>query len=348
MSDIIVSNNEEITEKAYLMCKNYIGGKWKNIDISNFIIRKIKDKPKVLLYYCSLREEKDSPNNAEPIEILFRIFRSRDNTEYYKVEAEATVFALLSERNIGPKLYGIFIKGRLEEYLHGNGLTRDELKDPNISAAIAKQLAKFHSLQPPIKKGITIYKNMKRRLSEKLNERSPEASKFISSYNLIDELQWLKNTLKSMKLPSVFSHNNFKTTNIRIRNDERFPVEDRIIFLEFSHSTYNYRAYDIAEYFFQWTIDFSKNFQIKQENYPSLEQQKLFIRSYLASSCSKVDNSFNTEDHLLKEVNALRMAPHLIYCSRIVENFSKGNSIYWDFARTRMKLYFYEKETSLH
>lgn len=47
--------------------------------------------------------------------VLLRVYFNPE-TESHLV-AESVIFTLLSERHLGPKLYGIFSGGRLEEYI---------------------------------------------------------------------------------------------------------------------------------------------------------------------------------------------------------------------------------------
>ncbi|XP_023214832.1 choline/ethanolamine kinase-like isoform X1 [Centruroides sculpturatus] len=352
MSDIKLFSEEEIREKAHLMARNYIGGSWKNANTSNLIIREIKISPTSLIYYCSLNDDENPSDDKGPTEIVFRIFRMEHEVDYDKIATKAIIFTLLSERKIGPKLLGIFAEYRLEEYIQGDGLTYEELSNPNTSIAVAKHLAKLHSLQLPIEKRITIFKETKRYLSEKSQEESSKISELISSFNLMDELEWLTNKLESMKLSVVFSHNNLNASNIRIENNNKFCMEDRIVFLGFSRCSYNYRAYDIAEYFFQWCIDCPKNpfhVEINYKRYPNLEQQLLFIRTYLTWSCWPINernNPSNMEDHLLNELKVLRLASHLISISR-TEDYSKKYFNYLDFIKARIERYFYEKKKFL-
>lgn len=49
------------------------------------------------------------------LKVLLRVYFNPE-TESHLV-AESVIFTLLSERHLGPKLYGIFSGGRLEEYI---------------------------------------------------------------------------------------------------------------------------------------------------------------------------------------------------------------------------------------
>ncbi|PRD33014.1 UNVERIFIED_CONTAM: Choline/ethanolamine kinase [Trichonephila clavipes] len=102
------------------------------------------------LYYCSLPET-HTPLVGEPHQVLMRMYGQIHEGIEAKV-TESVIFMMLSERNLGPKLYGIFPGGRLEEYIPARAMTCDELKAPEMSATIARKLAKVHTLNVPINK----------------------------------------------------------------------------------------------------------------------------------------------------------------------------------------------------
>lgn len=67
-----------------------------------------------MLFLCKLPEG-FRPIANEPDKTLLRVYFNPE-TESHLV-AESVIFTLLSERQLGPQLYGIFNGGRLEEYI---------------------------------------------------------------------------------------------------------------------------------------------------------------------------------------------------------------------------------------
>lgn len=65
------------------------------------------------------RPRKDSnPNVLEPKEVLLRIYgQTHGEQAVESILTDSVVFALLSERKLGPKLHGIFPGGRIEQYI---------------------------------------------------------------------------------------------------------------------------------------------------------------------------------------------------------------------------------------
>ncbi|GBO15163.1 hypothetical protein AVEN_145738-2, partial [Araneus ventricosus] len=63
---------------------------------------------------------------------------------------EVAIFLLLAGRKLGPKLYGVFPNGRLEEFIPSRTLLSKDYKV--MYPAIAREMAKFHSLDVPVRK----------------------------------------------------------------------------------------------------------------------------------------------------------------------------------------------------
>lgn len=53
------------------------------------------------------------PIDEEPTRVVFRIYCKADTG----IIAETVIFSILAQKNLGPKLYGIFDEGRIEEYI---------------------------------------------------------------------------------------------------------------------------------------------------------------------------------------------------------------------------------------
>jgi choline/ethanolamine kinase len=71
------------------------------------------------------RTRKESYHNImEPTKVLLRIYgQSHGENALENMLTESVVFALLSERQLGPKLHGIFPGGRIEQYIPVNILS---------------------------------------------------------------------------------------------------------------------------------------------------------------------------------------------------------------------------------
>lgn len=74
-----------------------------------------------------------------PHQVLLRIYG--EGTEvFFNRENEHKIFKTFAERGLGPRLYGIFDGGRVEEFLDLHSLDSKDL--PRLSTKIAQQLVR--------------------------------------------------------------------------------------------------------------------------------------------------------------------------------------------------------------
>ncbi|EYC20009.1 hypothetical protein Y032_0023g824 [Ancylostoma ceylanicum] len=138
---------KELKQRTHMLCARFLGGAWKTVPLDQLRISRIKGGMSNMLFLCRLSEA-HRPIRNEPDKVLLRVYFNPE-TESHLV-AESVIFTLLSERHLGPKLYGIFSGGRLEEYIPSRPLTCREIALPAMSSKIAKRLSKVHQLEVPI------------------------------------------------------------------------------------------------------------------------------------------------------------------------------------------------------
>ena len=97
--------------------------------------------------------------DREPKQVLLRIFGNTLSTPVDSetpesfmtgIVTENVIFAILSERKLGPKLLGVFAGGRLEEYIPAKSLSTSQLRKKAISQTLARKMARIHKVQVPI------------------------------------------------------------------------------------------------------------------------------------------------------------------------------------------------------
>lgn len=83
-----------------------------------------------------------------PNKVLIRIYgQTHGDRDMEHLLTESVIFTLLSERGLGPKLYGLFPGGRIEQYIDARPLLTRELSDPDLSVLIAKKMAAIHGME---------------------------------------------------------------------------------------------------------------------------------------------------------------------------------------------------------
>ncbi|XP_071362924.1 choline kinase alpha isoform X1 [Trachinotus anak] len=345
--------------KAYLWCREFLHGAWKSLAEDDFHVTIIRGGLSNKLFLCSLPDSLDTVGD-EPRSVLLRLYGAILQGAEAMV-LESVMFAILAERELGPKLYGIFPQGRLEQYVPSRKLDTCELSDPSISAEVAEKMAKFHLMRMPFNKEPKwLFGTMDKYLNQvmRLNfTRESHLRRFnrMLSYNLPQEMDILKSLLESTHSPVVFCHNDCQEGNILLLKDRQTSDKQKLMLIDFEYSSYNYRGFDIGNHFCEWMYDYNCDefpfFRVSAQNYPSKAQQLHFIESYLRESDRGFDNLSEEDQMKLKqelyiEVNRFSLASHFFWglWSIIQARLSTIKFGYLEYAQARFDAYFQQKK----
>uniref|UniRef100_A0AAR2KIS3 Ethanolamine kinase n=1 Tax=Pygocentrus nattereri TaxID=42514 RepID=A0AAR2KIS3_PYGNA len=270
---------------------------------------------------------------------------------------ESVMFAILAERQLGPKLYGIFPQGRLEQFVPSRKLATEELRIPSICAEIAEKIAKFHRMRMPFNKEPKwLFGTMEKYMSQVQSltfTRETHLRKFtqLMTYGLPQEMESLRCLLESTRSPVVFCHNDLQEGNILLLSGRENMDKQKLMLIDFEYSSYNYRGFDIGNFFCEWMYDYncdtSPFFKTNTSNYPTKAQQMHFFKSYLSeydlelAKLSEEDQLKLRED-MLVEVNRFALASHFFWglWSMIQARISTIEFGYLDYAMARFDAYF--------
>lgn len=238
------------------------------------------------------------------------------------MSVQVEIFNLLSLKDLGPKLFGKFEDGRLEEFLPANSLTCDELMNNEISSIIARKLAKVHSLDVPIDKNNVWLKeryyewlefinkqDRPPKFSEDTRQSTIEIADQLMAIDFDKEIKFLLAVIEKTHSPIVFSHNDLHQGNILLaKYSKRRPTsEERIVFIDFEYCSYNYRAYDIANHFCEWCFEYDTphypHFMFFADRFPSVDIQRDFVRNYSSQSERSSDSSKDSLNGVVEKNN---------------------------------------------
>uniref|UniRef100_A0A8C6YEG4 ethanolamine kinase n=1 Tax=Naja naja TaxID=35670 RepID=A0A8C6YEG4_NAJNA len=278
--------------RAFLWCREFLAGAWRRLaapehgGLSN------------LLYKCSLPDHIPSVQE-EPRQVLLRVYgvilqvssgRASRKPPLPGVDSlvlESVMFAILAERALGPRLYGIFPQGRLEEYIPSRRLVTEDLPEPSISGEIAVKMARFHGMVMPFNKEPKwMFGTMERYLKQISELTFPQEAQRhklnrLKAYDLEAEMQSLRTLLEATPSPVVFCHNDVQEGNILLLAGRQASSTDRLMLIDFEYSSYNYRGFDIANHFCEWVYSYAHDewpfYKASPENYPSREQQVMAL-----------------------------------------------------------------------
>uniref|UniRef100_A0A8D3CE90 Ethanolamine kinase n=1 Tax=Scophthalmus maximus TaxID=52904 RepID=A0A8D3CE90_SCOMX len=311
------------------------------------------------LFLCSLSDSLDTVGD-EPRSILLRLYGAILQGAEAMV-LESVMFAILAERELGPKLYGIFPQGRLEQYVPSRKLDTCELSDPSLSSEVAEKMAKFHGMRMPFNKEPKwLFGTMDKYLSQVMRLNFTRDSHLrcfnrLLSYNLPQEMDLLKSLLESTPSPVVFCHNDCQEGNILLLNNHQNSDTQRLMLIDFEYSSYNYRGFDIGNHFCEWMYDYTCEefpfFRVDAQAYPSKAQQLHFIENYLRESDRGFERLSEDERTKLKqemyiEVNRFSLASHFFWglWSIIQARLSTIKFGYLEYAQARFDAYFQQKK----
>uniref|UniRef100_A0A671MFG7 ethanolamine kinase n=1 Tax=Sinocyclocheilus anshuiensis TaxID=1608454 RepID=A0A671MFG7_9TELE len=337
--------DHQTKHKAYLWCKEFLHGAWKSIDEDDFQISIIRGGLSNKLFLCALPEKQPSIGD-EPQNVLLRLYgeilqmscnkgdsrQSNKENHFQGADAmvlESVMFAILAERELGPKLYGIFPQGRLEQFVPSRKLSTDELSVPGIFAEIAEKITRFHGMRMPFNK---------------------EPKWLFGTMEKCVIIKYLC-LLESTPSPVVFCHNDLQEGNILLLSSRENTDRQRLMLIDFEYSSYNYRGFDIGNFFCEWAYDYTFDkfpfFITNTKNYPNKAQQMHFFQTYLLESHAGFENlseedQLKLKEDMLVEVNRFALASHFFWglWSVIQAKISTIEFGYMEYAMARFDAYF--------
>ncbi|NXC10926.1 CHKB kinase, partial [Orthonyx spaldingii] len=275
------------------------------------------------------------------------------------VLALGVMFAILAERSLGPRLFGVFPQGRLEQYIPSRRLRTEDLRDPAVSGEIAVKMSRFHGMVMPFNKEPKwLFGTMEWYLKQISELTFPEQAQLekleqLRGYNLEQEMRSLRDLLESTPSPVVFCHNDVQEGNILLLAG-REGSSDRLMLIDFEYSSYNYRGFDLGNHFCEWVYNYTHDswpfFQARPEHYPSRQQQLHFIRHYLSEDSGRRGDTTHQEqarieEEMLVEIDRFALASHFFWglWSILQAKISTIQFGYLDYAQSRFQAYFQHK-----
>lgn len=86
------------------------------------------------------------PSTDYPPTLLLRIYGPSSDALISRVEELRILHVLSTEYGLGPKVYGTFGNGRVEQFFPSRALTAVELREPLVSQCIARRMRELHSV----------------------------------------------------------------------------------------------------------------------------------------------------------------------------------------------------------
>ncbi|EJD04285.1 kinase-like protein [Fomitiporia mediterranea MF3/22] len=252
------------------------------------------------------------PNSPSLKTLLLRIYGPSSSELISRPRELHTLHVLSSRYRIGPRVYGTFENGRVEEYFDSTALTASEIRDPVISGWIGSRMAELHCVDieaieetTPETRGENVgwdtaaRKNFREwtlpaREVLRLKSVSEDYKITLDFDRFVDEwgryMLWLDKWERAHGASKrVFAHNDTQYGNLLRRKEikEGTPEHRQIIVVDFEYAAPNSAAFDIANHFHEWTADYHNSTPhiLDPKRYPIEQERKNFYKAYLTHAC---------------------------------------------------------------
>ncbi|CAG9535588.1 unnamed protein product [Cercopithifilaria johnstoni] len=376
------------------LCASYLGGIWTIVSDQEIRIAVQRggfnnkvftvEMPKGIKAVCN-----------EPEKAILRIYENIDEDCELP---QGIISAILAERHLGPRLLGVFPGGRFEEYILSRPLTNDEYCKPcyfcfGIAQEVGRILARVHSLDMPINKTYRLTQCM-----DILIEKLKNSNRWSRSYPmhttlakvdkelcpdlitidlLIKELEICEKCLARSGSPLIFSNNDLHEGNLLLRHgieitDQGFvgrkDDKDPIILIDYEYGCYYYRGFDLCHYCVEccqhnegkiWPY-----YEIKQNQWPNEEIQRLYVGAYI-DEANKICRNSNGKrircisdlsddreiaiERLLSEIRQFAAFPQLFWAIWAFRHADIEHCEFdhFEYAFDRLAMYYYWKPEML-
>ncbi|KAF9243866.1 choline kinase cytoplasm [Melanogaster broomeanus] len=287
------------------------------VDPTSLSIRKVSGSLTNAVYFVSY-----PPSSPVPT-LLLRIYGSSSGSLISRSHELHTLHILSSRYHIGPRIYGTFSNGRIEEYFDSVTLGPTDLRDNTISRWIGARMAELHSVELSAVEGpltisslegksweIGVKKNVKTWLPiarEVLaHPNVDESDRLALSLDIFCEkwaryMRWVSHAEKTEGASRrVFAHNDAQYGNLlRLTGKlaEGTPEHRQIVVVDFEYASPNPLAFDVANHFHEWTSDYfsSTPHLLDPSRYPTAEQRRNFYQAYLLHAHAPSSDHSTTE-----------------------------------------------------
>lgn len=208
-------------------------------------------------------------------------------------------------------------------------MTEAEMRDPVTSAAIARELRRFHELatgcpnfgpKPSINEAIKAFIDNVRDVLDVLKDKAPEhwnkdhtnRAECTWVQTMIDNLPRVLDEIEteacSVQHTVVFGHSDLQPGNILLK-------DGHLCLIDFDYAGWTTRGYDIANHICEWAADYHgpTPHHMDYGRLPTEAQRRHFVLAYLEESDDKKTAGVSEDevDELIKEIEVSMQMSHV-------------------------------------
>lgn len=250
---------------------------------------------------------------------------------------ETLVFYAIGAAGLGPKMYGAFNGGRVEQFISSHTLREaDYAWRPETTFELARCLARFHAVDLPISQikyealaiAAQYHKECNRMTLRILNEHFGFNIATVETFDIAAEIQWAKGMEKVICSRIVTCKGDLVKHNILVL-DEPNKFGERIMLIDYERTARDYRGRDIGELFAMRQYEVIDGMFMRVGDYPTEEWRRMFIQEYLAVTKGlnyfQWNDALDNVDHVLMEAEFLGLYILLLYTGAAVRSKSVYN-----------------------
>lgn len=240
----------------------------------------------------------------EPKAILIRHFGQTGEIEdppststTLSAAQQAIVHWEMSRRGWGPRIYGVFAGGRLEEwYDDAHTLTSREAGLEDVRGGVAGAYARLHSLRLPLRRdGFRLILKefiegvQSKRAGVVRNMRAvglPVAEQYAAMFEATDweaEMEWVAGLFERYGCKITVTHGDTNFLNVLVRPASTDDSDaNRVVLIDYETVSYSYRGFDIGGHFSERMYCYSQpDSQLTGYSAPDAEEERAFCKAYL-------------------------------------------------------------------
>jgi len=229
---------------------------------------------------------------------------------------ETLVFYAVGLAVLGPKLYGEFDGGRIEEFVPSHMLREKDFDErPDTVLEFARKLARYHSLNLPIIKerhrildACEIYyqqRNMDQ-FRELCSHVGIDDIAILEEFDVKSEIEWLKRVENVVNGRIVTTSGDVNNNNILVR-DVPDKFGERVMMIDYELTALDYRGRDLGQHFITKGIQMVDGMFSISCDYPDESWRRLLITEYLKETKKlnyfEWDEKLDSVDHVLMEAD---------------------------------------------
>ncbi|KAK7915510.1 hypothetical protein WMY93_011271 [Mugilogobius chulae] len=316
-------DEHDVTEGALKLIKE-LRPAW---DIGDVKTKLFKDGTTNKLVACYVE---DSPEDV----VLVRVYGNKTELIVDR-DNELKSFQVLHANGCAPRLYCTFQNGICYEFMEGDALGTQDVRDPSLCTLIAREMARIHAIHAH--NGCIPKPNLWIKMRQYFSLVATEFTEQAANVRIQQEEH-----LSTLGSPVVLCHNDILCKNI-IYNSK----EGHVRFIDYEYSSYNYQAFDIGNHFNEFAGMAEPDFDL----YPSRDMQMDWLRVYLQAyklfTNKSEEVSQQEVDTLYVQVNKFALASHFFwgFWALIQAKYSSIDFDFLGYAVLRFNQYFKTKPT---